>query len=467
LLDEAIDFEAMRNGSGVAAVREFLERWPDGRHHLEAEIILSDRRVSAHESEFAEAVASFASAPLRRFLSRHPMSHHTAEITALLEERQAFEFSGEADSAEAWETYLARWPESERADVARSKLADAQAREEKDWSDAQATATASAWEDFVRRHPNSARSDEAAELLREAAAFEAAVNDGKIALAVFLRAHPGGRHAQAAEKLLRQAIERDEFSEAMAADEPEALHNFIEKYPRSERAAEALDRFAALQEISYQRLLAARDIDAAARYLATYPDSPHCTDLAQIVAIWEESEAVHKALVAAEDGRIEEARIWTARIFDQARRSEVLRNIAQQEDRLAWHHALSEGTVEAFRHYLMERPSGRWCEDAVNQIIEIERAQQEREPADWEVAWEEGSSTAWDHFLSVHPEAARLGEARRCREEAVEFETAIRLDTASLWRAFLRSWPEGRHRLEAELRLSRIDRTQNQRSARP
>jgi hypothetical protein len=213
-----------------------------------------------------------------------------------------------------------------------------------------------------------------------------------------------------------------------------------------------------LEESSYRSLLERRDIDAAARFLALFPDSDRCHELARIVPIWEESAAVHNALVAAEQGDIEGARRWSERIFDQARRSEVNNVIEMEDDHHDWGDAIGEGSAEAFAHYLTLHPQGRWAREAEAQIVEAERMRQQREPADWDRAWEAGTSAAWDLFLREHPDGQRLTESRLCREEAAEFETAVQLDTTSLWRAFLKSWPEGRHRLEAELRLARTGR---------
>ena len=75
------------------------------------------------------------------------------------------------------------------------------------------------------------------------------------------------------------------------------------------------------------------------------------------------------------------------------------------------------------------------------------------EPADWDRAWESGSSSAWDTYLAAHADSRRAFEARMQRQEAQEFELASQLNTPQMWRAFLKAWPEGRHRLDAEVRL--------------
>ncbi|MGZ5474448.1 MAG: hypothetical protein ACXW31_18025, partial [Thermoanaerobaculia bacterium] len=65
-------------------------------------------------------------------------------------------------------------------------------------------------------------------------------------------------------------------------------------------------------------------------------------------------------------------------------------------------------------------------------------------------------AAAWDEYLATYPNAPRAAEARRARQEAAEYEIAESVNTKTMWRAFVKAWPEGRHRLDAELRLARV-----------
>ena len=73
---------------------------------------------------------------------------------------------------------------------------------------------------------------------------------------------------------------------------------------------------------------------------------------------------------------------------------------------------------------------------------------------DFNAAFEAGTVGAWDEFLATHPDSPRVEEARRCRQEAAEFELAASIGTKTMYRAFLKAWPNGRHRFDAELRLA-------------
>ena len=72
---------------------------------------------------------------------------------------------------------------------------------------------------------------------------------------------------------------------------------------------------------------------------------------------------------------------------------------------------------------------------------------------DFNAAFEAGTVAAWDDYIARYPDAPRLEEARRARQEAAEYELAEQMNTKVMWRAFVKAWPEGRHRLDAELRL--------------
>jgi serine/threonine protein kinase len=67
--------------------------------------------------------------------------------------------------------------------------------------------------------------------------------------------------------------------------------------------------------------------------------------------------------------------------------------------------------------------------------------------------WETGSSAAWQQFIDAYPNSAHAGEAKRCRQESVDFELALASNTGTMWRAFVKAWPEGRHRLDADIRV--------------
>jgi serine/threonine protein kinase len=95
---------------------------------------------------------------------------------------------------------------------------------------------------------------------------------------------------------------------------------------------------------------------------------------------------------------------------------------------------------------------GDAAREALGRVIRSPERELEEERA-FQQAWETGTAAVWTHFLDEHPGSPRTDEAKRCRQEASEFELARSADSPPIWRAFLKTWPEGRHRLEVDIRL--------------
>jgi hypothetical protein len=116
----------------------------------------------------------------------------------------------------------------------------------------------------------------------------------------------------------------------------------------------------------------------------------------------------------------------------------------------------ADGDRNALQRLAEAHPPGTAVGDAAREALaRVARSperQQEEERA-FQQAWEAGTATAWTHFLDEHPGSPRTDEAKRCRQEATEFELAVSANSPAMWRAFLKSWPEGRHRLDADIRL--------------
>jgi len=141
-----------------------------------------------------------------------------------------------------------------------------------------------------------------------------------------------------------------------------------------------------------------------------------------------------------------------AKITDAERRKEIAGSIDALRDQRSWDEASQEATAAGFNAYLAARPEGMWASEARKRLARLQEKTREREPRDWDAAWEDGSVVAWDRYLAVHSESARAAEARRWRQEAADFDLAVSANSRNMWRAFLKAWPEGRHRIDAEIR---------------
>jgi tRNA A-37 threonylcarbamoyl transferase component Bud32 len=128
-------------------------------------------------------------------------------------------------------------------------------------------------------------------------------------------------------------------------------------------------------------------------------------------------------------------------------------------EQLAYDEARATDTIAAYGLFLLNHPEGLRDHDAHERLQWLEKAEERRALArqaivegDFNATWEKGTTSAWDEYAALYPDAPRIEEARRNRKEAEAYERAEQLNTRATWRAFLQAWPDGRHRLDAELR---------------
>jgi tRNA A-37 threonylcarbamoyl transferase component Bud32 len=129
-------------------------------------------------------------------------------------------------------------------------------------------------------------------------------------------------------------------------------------------------------------------------------------------------------------------------------------------EQLAWDEARAADSVAGYGLFLLNHPDGLRDHDARERMHWLEHAEERRALArlaivegDFDATWEKGTTAAWDEYLLLYPQAPRAQQARLNRQEAAEYELAEKANTTAMWRAFLKAWPEGRHRLDAQLRV--------------
>jgi hypothetical protein len=112
----------------------------------------------------------------------------------------------------------------------------------------------------------------------------------------------------------------------------------------------------------------------------------------------------------------------------------------------------AEGDRNALQRLAEAHPRGTSVGDAAREALARVGHGEDAEVI-FQQTWEVGTSAAWQQFIAAHPNSVHNDEARRCRQEAIDFELALASDTVTMWRAFVKAWPEGRHRLDADIRL--------------
>jgi tRNA A-37 threonylcarbamoyl transferase component Bud32 len=454
LLREAIAFDAASaETSSDTGLREFLKAWPEGRHHFEAEIRLVEVKQKIAEAAFAQACATDTYAAMRDFLGRFPGTPHAEEAQRRLSERLEFETAAAADSENAWDDYLERWGGDAHADEARRRCEALKAREEEAWQRATEAKSADAWEDFLSRFPDSRRSARAERYRREAIAFDVAKASGRAALEDFLRVHADGLLARQARKLARQLGEAEDYRQARALDTLAAWRLYLTAHATGPHADEARARVAEIEDETFAAVMASKSAERGGQFLQDFPHSPRREQVAKLVAAWAEVGASQQALEAIARGDADMAASLLAKIADPELRGEVQTALDALRDKQSWEAVSANPTAPALRAYLAARPTGQWASDARRRLARIEEALRESEPHDFDAAFEAGTAAAWDIYLAKYEDSPRITEARQCRQEAADFELACTINTANIWRAFLNTWREGRHRLDAELRL--------------
>jgi serine/threonine protein kinase len=288
----------------------------------------------------------------------------------------------------------------------RESESEEQRRAEEAWAAALAADTYNAFREYRTKFP-AHHADEAERAIEERLAFDgAAAMDTEIAWDEYLEQWGGDRHAAAARERLGAAKIREEtaYSVALAAKNAATWRAFLEEFPDGSLSVHAEDHLR--ETIAFD---AARKGDRAAleEFLRVYPDGILAKDARQRLSV----------LDAGDD-----ARMWEA--------------------------AKRAGTSEALQAYINARPDGASVADARRALARIAIAD-----GDFNAAFEEGTVAAWDDWFERYPDSPRHDDGRRHRQESVEFDLARTIDTKVMWRAFLKAWPQGRHRLDAELQL--------------
>lgn len=189
--------------------------------------------------------------------------------------------------------------------------------------------------------------------------------------------------------------------------------------------------------------------------------------LAQVQAEQRDREEEDQFQRAWEDGRVA---VWHAFIAEHPNSPRVARAQELLDEALAFESSATSDSETSIRQFLSVWPEGRHhmeaeirlaalrerhAEAARAEALAKEEAERERQsdPTDFDDAWESGTTAAWDQYLRKHPTSERVAEARPCRQEAADFEQAVAANLPAMWRAFLKTWPEGRHRMDAALRV--------------
>jgi tRNA A-37 threonylcarbamoyl transferase component Bud32 len=326
-----------------------------------------------------------------------------AVVRKALEKNRANRHASARAFAEALVPYVSHVPRTfTRTEVPRPQPVES----EEAWAAALATDTYAAFREYRAKYPN-AHAEEAERLLDERLAFDtAAAMDTEASWLDYLERYGDDRHAAAAQDRLNAARAREEsaYNVALQAKSAAVWQAFLDEFPDGALSTHGEEH---LREVIAFDDARGRGRAALEQFLRAYPDGILARDAKRRLAV----------LDAADDVR-------------------------------RWQEASSSGSSESLHAYLEAHPDGQFAADARRALARLAIVE-----GDFNAAWESGTVSAWDAWLAQYPDSPRVNEARRCRQEAAEFEQASTVNSKPVWRAFLKAWPDGRHRLDVELRL--------------
>jgi len=292
--------------------------------------------------------------------------------------------------------------------------------------------------------PTIVESERTGEIRMAEAAWNAALAADTYAAFRDYRAKYPEHHVEEAEAALE---ERMAFDGAAALDTEEAWNEYLEKYAGDRHAAAAAERLEAVharEGTAFTVAMEARSVGAWQAYLDEFPDGERSA-----------SAEIHlrEALAYEEAKAIDTIAAWgifllnhPTGLYEDVARARLTTLESADED--AWQKASRANKAESLQVYLKAHPVGKYVADARRAIARLAIIE-----GDFNAAWETGTVPAWDGYIAMYPDAPRIEEARLCRQEAAEYELAASVNTKVMWRAFVKAWPHGRHRLDAEVRL--------------
>lgn len=273
---------------------------------------------------------------------------------------------------------------------------------------------------------------------------------------------PGSAVGDAARAALARVIEAQErdaqaeraFQQAWEDGRPSAWRLFLDRYAQTARAEEARQLAREAEEFD---VASKSDSETAVRqFLGSWPDARHHLEAGILLARLKQRAADRRAVEDARKMNTPAAWRLYLTAYPNGQFAEEARERMGGFETAAFTSLLQSQDAKAAAAFQTNFPDSPRKAEVLGLIARWKTAERNtREPIDWDAAWEKGTLAAWDHYLSEHPASPRIGDARDCRQEAADFELATSTHTAAMWRAFLKTWPAGRHRFDAEIRMQK------------
>lgn len=370
------DFRNALRQQTSAALRSFLEKYPDAKTRSQAQ----ERLREATDYEAADADGSEEA--WKGFLDRHRESARREEAGRMLSEARSFQSAVRVDSREVWETFAKSWPQSRHKSEVQKRLQQAKRRETEALEQASSKGSAAALRDFLEKYAGSPLAAKASALLEEQLGFETAEKeDTEGSWEDFLRRWSSGRKATAAGKRKDEARRREEeaLESAIGEGTSGALRKFLEKYPEGARRPRAQEHLR--ETVAFEA--AGGDGKAGwERYLKSYPTGAHA----------------------------EAARAKLRQLEIEA----LLAEIQEHE-----HKQSSKDLERLIQAHPASHPAGAAAREALARLKEAaETKKREEEEKVWQSCETSETEEAWQRFIKTYPDSSRIKAARKRLSEA-------------------------------------------------
>lgn len=222
LLEEVNARETQSDRDGLQRLAEAHPRGTrvgDAARDALSRVVAAQEKAAEAELAFQRAWEDGRTSAWQEFLAKHGDSDRAEEARRLVAEAEAFEAASRSDSETVVRSFLMAWPDARHhleAGILLAKLkqraaekaaAEARAAQEKAEAEARAkrepsdfdtafeTGTSEAWDKFLAEHPESKRIAEARSCRQEALDFELATATNTPAMwRAFIKTWPAGRH---------------------------------------------------------------------------------------------------------------------------------------------------------------------------------------------------------------------------------------------------------------------------------
>ena len=190
-----------------------------------------------------------------------------------------------------------------------------------------------------------------------------------------------------------------------AAKEQQSIdlyESFIEKYPKSKLLDSAkAELWYLYEERDWNIAKETHQIDTYNRFIEQYPESKHITEAKKNIYSIKEENLWNKAMKI---NAVDSYEYFIESFPESKYVAEAKKRIHSIKEQKAWQSALSDKNLFSYRKFISDFPLSTKVPEAQKRINEIDRK-------DWESAYSTFSISAFDYYLSRHPQGLMVNEA--------------------------------------------------------